>query len=121
MTAKPDFALASLAAWLLLYIWVGLSVFMSIFRMLDEGISQGLGYFLYSLIQTGILFAFVYFLNRGSKIVAVLFFFWCASYFLTAIAGDDNAVAAIFGYILGVLGFVGICGVLKGFAKEKTP
>ena len=113
--------MASLTARLVLYIWLGISVFMSIFTIIDQGFGHGLAYFLYSLIQTAIFIAFIYFLNQGSKIAAVLFFLWCGSYFLSAIAGDDNVIGAIFGYLLGVLGFIGMCGVAKGFLKEPTP
>ena len=92
---------------------------MTVIISIDEDFSAGLGFFLYTLIQSLILVGFVYFLDRASLIAAVLFLAWCAFGFVSAVSGQHDSIAALFGYLDGVLCFVGIGGVVKGIRKRR--
>jgi hypothetical protein len=116
----PRFALAALAARLTAWAMAVFAVIASGAWVISRGPEAGLGLAVGFLPVILASFGFAWFLSRGNRIAAGLFGLWCLWGIAKAIQGDDNAVATLMGYAVGVLNFIGLAGVVKGFSKRTS-
>jgi hypothetical protein len=116
----PRFALAALAARVIAWALAVVAVISGGAWVISRGPEAGLGLAARFLPEILANFGFAYFLSRGSRIAAGLFGLWCLWGIAKSIPGHDNAVAALVIYALGVLNFIGLAGVVKGFGKRNA-
>jgi Mg/Co/Ni transporter MgtE len=64
---------------------------------------------------------FVWQLPKGNLWIAGVFGIICFVGFFNTISADGDKLEIIVGYIDGVLCFVGLVGVFKGFSRKATP
>lgn len=117
---KPRFALAALAAKVIAWALAVVAVITGGAWVISRGPEEGLGLAARFLPEVLANFGFAYFLSRGSRIAAGLFGLWCLWGIAKSIPGADNAVAALLVYAIGVLNFIGLAGVVQGFAKRTS-
>ncbi len=63
---------------------------------------------------------FAYFLHRNSRIAAVLFGLWCLWGLARSVQGDADQIIALLVYGFGILNFIGLACVVKGFIDRKA-
>jgi hypothetical protein len=113
----PRFALAALAARVTVWAMAVLAVIASGAWVMSRGPEARLGLAVGFLPEILVSFDFAYFLARGSRIAAGLFGLWGLA---KAIQGADDSVVAFMVYAFGVLNFIGLAGVVKGFGKRTS-
>jgi hypothetical protein len=119
-TPDPRFALAALAARLIAWALAVVAVISGGAWVISRGPEEGLGLAARFLPEILANFGFAWFLSRGNRIAAALFGLWCLWGLAKSIQGHDTAVAALLIYALGILNFIGLAGVVKGFGKRTS-
>jgi hypothetical protein len=118
-TPQARFALAALAARLTAWTLAFLAVIVGVALVIGRGLEAGLGVATQVLPELLVNASFAYFLHRGSRIAAALFGLWCLWGLLKSIQGAEGAATALLVYAFGVLNFIGLAGVVKGFGKRN--
>lgn len=119
-TTVSRFALAALAARVTAWAIAVVAVISGGAWVISRAPEDGLGLAARFLPEILANFGFAYFLSQGSQIAAALFALWCLWGLAKSLQVNGNAVAALVIYALGVLNFIGLAGVLKGFAKRTS-
>jgi hypothetical protein len=118
-TAGATFPLAVLVARVLGWALLVIGVISGGAWIFTRGPAAGFNLMTGYLVLALSYFAFAYFLKKGSKVAAVLFALWCAWGLLDSISGADDPIVAILGYLFGVLNFVGLAAIVKGYISRN--
>ncbi len=115
------FPLATLVARIMLAVFLFFTLLTAVPWFFTRGPEMALGVLASALPNLLILAAFAFFLPKGNLILAATFALWCAWGLIDSFSGASNTFVAIVGYAHGVLSFVGIVGVVKGWPGKATP
>ena len=115
------FPLATLAARIMLGAFLFFILLTAVPWFFTRGPDVAFGVVISALPNLLILTVFAVLLPRGNLILAAVFALWCAWGLIDSFSGGPNLFVAMVGYAHGVLNFVGIVGVVKGWtAKAPT-
>lgn len=114
------FPLATLVARIMLAVFVFFTLMTAVPWFFTRGPDVAMGVLVSALPNLFVLGLFAFLLPRGNQISAAIFALWCAWGLLDSFTGGPNLFATMVGYAHGVLNFVGIVGVAKGW-NAKDP
>lgn len=114
------FPLATLVARIMLATFLSLTLLTAAPWFFTRGPDVALHVLLSAMPNLLVLTAFAFLLPRGNPILAAVFALWCAWGLIDSLSGAPDATVALFGYAYGVLNFVGIVGVVKGFKSKAN-
>ncbi|MGL4236108.1 hypothetical protein [Tabrizicola sp.] len=112
------FPLAVLAARVMAWALLAIGIVGGGAWVIRHGPGPGFSLMAGNAVEALVLFAFAYFLRKGSAIAAILFGFWCLWGLLQSFAGAADPIVFAVLYALGILNFIGIAGVVKGFTSK---
>lgn len=115
---RKAFPLATLVARLMLGTFLLLTAMTAGPWLFTRGPDVAFGVVVSSLPNLLLHLAFVLMLPKGNRWVAGAFGIWCVRGFIDSLLGDPNTLTALVTYAFGVLNFIGIVGVYKGFSNK---
>ena len=113
---RNAFPLATLVARPMLGTFLFLTVMTAGPWLFTRGPDVAFGVVVSALPNLLLCLAFVLILSKGNPWVAGAFGIFCVWGFIDSFSGAPNTLTALFGYAVGILNFVGIVGVDKGFS-----
>ncbi len=114
------FALAALTARLIVWALAFVVVIGGGALVISRGPEAGFGLAAQVLPEVLVNGGFAYFLQRGSRIAAGLFGLWCFWGLAKSVQGHEDTITALLVYAFGVLNFIGLAAVVKGFVNRKA-
>lgn len=114
------FSLATLAARIMLGMFLFFTLLTAVPWFFTRGPEVAFGVLISALLNILILTVFALLLPLGNRVLATVFALWCAWGLIDSFSGASNTFVAIVGYAHGVLNFVGIVGVVKGWPGKTT-
>ena len=115
------FPLATLAARIMLGVFLFFILLTAVPWFFTRGPEVAFGVVISAIPNFLVLAAFAFLLPRGNLILAAVFAVWCLWGLIDSFSGGPNLFAAMIGYAHGVLNFVGIAGVVKGWPGKVNP
>ncbi len=114
------FPLATLAARIMLGMFLFFTLLTAVPWFYTRGPEVASGVVISALPNILILTAFAFLLPMGNRVLATVFALWCAWGLIDSFSGSPDIFVALVVYAHGILNFVGIVGVVKGWNAKAT-
>lgn len=114
------FPLATLAARIMLGVFLFFTLLTAVPWFFARGPEVAFGVVISALPNLLILAAFAFLLPSGNRVLAAVFVLWCAWGLIDSFSGSPDILVALVAYTHGILNFVGIVGVVKGWNATAT-
>jgi hypothetical protein len=119
-TETRPFALAAFVARTIVWALAFVTVIGGAALTISQGPEAGFGLAARILPEVLVNGGLAYFLHRSSRIAAVLFALWCLWGLASSVQGHEDTLTALLVYAFGVLNFIGLAAVVKGFLNWKA-